>query len=330
MTRHVIWRKTAAFSVGFIALTSSCVALGVAASPYPERPVRLLVGFAPGGGSDTVARIIAPKLEEAFGQRWVVDNRGGAAGNIATEIAARANPDGYTALIGFSATLTVNPMLYKVPFDVARDLQPVVNLASGQYVFVLHPSVPAKSLKEFVDLARAKPGSLKYGSGGIGSGPHLAAELFKVTAKVDLLHVPYKGGGPTVVALLAGEVKVSFASLPSSIAHVKSGRLRALGVTGPRRAAAAPDIPMIAESGFPGYQMTSWYGLLVPAKTPARIVGILHETARKALELADVREQFARQGLEIAAEGPKEFTARIQAETALWAKVIRATNIRAE
>src|ERR1043166_4383175 len=297
---------------------------------YPERPIRLVLGFPPGGGSDAVARTIAPKLHEALGQSWVIDNRPGAGGNIATEIVTQANPDGYTVLMGFSTTLTANPMLYKVPYVVSRDLQPVINLAVGRDVLVLHPSVKVKSLQEFIDLAKAKPGVINYASAGVGSAPHLSAELFKAKTGINIVAVHYRGGGPSVVALLAGEVQVSFASLPSVLPFIKAGKLAALAVGGAKRAPAAPDIPTITEAGFPGFEVTSWYGLLVPARPPPRIVKTLYETAQKALQLAEGREQYARQGLEIAAQGPEEFAAQIRAETAVWTKVIRDTGIRVE
>ncbi|OGA39617.1 MAG: hypothetical protein A3G24_25350 [Betaproteobacteria bacterium RIFCSPLOWO2_12_FULL_62_13] len=328
MTHHLSVYRVLAVA-GVLAINSFGAAVGATSpSAFPERPIRVVLGFPPGGGSDAVARIISPKLYEDLGQQMVVDNRPGAGGNIATEIVTQANPDGYTVLLGFSTTLTANPMLYKLKYDVARDLQPVINLVEGQYVLVLHPSVPAKSLKEFIDLAKAKPGTLNYASSGIGSASHLVTELFKARTGVNIVHVAYKGGGPATTAQLGGEVEVQFASLPSSIPYVKAGKLRALAVSGPKRAATAPDIRTIAELGFPGFEMSSWYGLLVPAKTPSRIVNILYEAVRKALQLADVREQYLRLGLEIAVKDPKQFAAQIKAETKIWAKVIETTGIQ--
>lgn len=297
---------------------------------FPVRPIRLVLLFPPGGGSDAVARTISPKLHEALGQPWVIDNRPGAGGNIAMEIVIRANPDGYTVLMGFSTTLTANPMLYKLQYDVSKVLQPVVNIAVGHNVVVLHPSVKVKSLQEFVDLAKAKPGVLNYGSPGIGSAGHLSTELFKARTGIDIVPVQYKGGGPSVVALLAGEVQVSFASLVSVLQLIKTGRLVALAVTGAKRAAAAPELPTVTELGFPGFEVTSWYGFLVPAKTPNRIVNTLYEATQKTLQLADVREQYSRQGLEVEVKGPEELAAQIKAETEVWTKVIKATGIRAE
>jgi tripartite-type tricarboxylate transporter receptor subunit TctC len=312
-----------------------CVLFGVTAvawpgEAYPTRPVRLLLPFAPGGGSDIIARVITPKLYEALGQQWVIDNRGGAAGNIAAEIVARAPPDGHTVFLGFSTVLTVNPLLYKLPFDVQRDLVPVVMLTAGQYMLVVHPAVKADNLKEFISLAKARPNTLNYASAGIGTPLNLAAELFKSRTGVTMTHVPYKGGGPASAAVLAGEVQVLFASLPSSLPHVKTGRLKALAVTGSKRAALAPELPTFAEAGFPGFQVTSWYGFLVAARTPVHIVTTLHDEGVRMMQLPDVREQIMRQGLEVAVQGPAEFAAQIREETAIWAKVIRNAGIRLE
>jgi tripartite-type tricarboxylate transporter receptor subunit TctC len=302
-----------------------------AADPYPTRPVRLVLPFAPGGGSDAIARVIAPKLQEGLGQPWVIDNRGGAGGNIAAEIVARAAPDGHTVFLGFSTVLTVNPLLYKnLPYDIERDFAPVTMLTSGQYMLVVHPSVKADNLKDLVDLAKAHPNSLNYASAGIGTPLNLAAELFKARTGITMTHVPYKGGGPAAAAVLAGQVQVLFASLPSSLAHVKAGRLKALAVTGLRRSHAMPDLPTIAESGFPGYQVTSWYGFLVPARTPPHIVKILRDEGARVMQLADVREAMTRQGLDVSLKDPREFAAQIREETALWAGVIKKAGIRLE
>ena len=314
-----------------LAVSLFAAATRAAETAYPTRPVRLLIPFPPGGGADTLARIITPKLSEAMGQQWVTDNRGGAAGNIAAEIVAHSNPDGYTALLGFSTVLVVNPSLYpKLPFDVLRDLVPVTELAAAQYVLVVHSSVPAASLKEFVALAKARPGQLNYASAGIGSPLHLAAELFKARAGVNLVHVPYKGGGPAAAAVLAGETQVLFGSVASILPHVKSGRLKALAVTGLKRSKVEPDLPTIAEAGFPGFDVTSWYGLLLPAKTPDAIVQRVYREAVAALKHADVQEAMARQGLEVVSNTPAEFGAQIRNETAMWAKIIKDAGIKAE
>ena len=330
MTRHLSLHLVLACAA--IAVMNSFGTALAATTPetYPTRPVRLVLGFPPGGGSDAVARTLAPKLHEALGQAWVIDNRPGAAGSIATQIVTQANPDGHTVLMGFSTTLTAGPTLYKLQYDVIKDLQPVVNIAVGRDVVVVHPSVKARSLQEFIDLAKAKPGVLNYGSSGIGSSQHLDTELFMGKTGTNIVAVHYKGGGPSVAALLAGEVQVSFASLPSSLHHIKAGRLVALAVTGTKRAPSAPEIPTIAELGFPGFEVTSWYGLLVPAKTPDQIVKTIYEATRKAVQFPDVREQYFRQGLEVVVKGPAEFAAQIKEETAIWAKVIKEAGIRVQ
>ena len=312
---------------------SACnTASGAESSAYPTRPIRLLVSFPPGGGADTLARIVTPKFAQSMGQQWVVDNRSGASGNIAPEIVAHAAPDGHTVLLGFNTVLTVSPTLYKkLSFDVARDFLPVTQLAAAQYILVLHPSVPAGSLKEFIALAKAKPGQLNYSSSGIGSPLHLAAELFKNRVGVNLVHVPYKGGGPAAAAILGGEVQVLFGSFASSLPHVRAGKLKALALTGLKRTAVAPELPTLDESGFPGFNVTSWYGLLVPAKTPDAIVRRLYREALAALKLADVQEAMGRQGLEVTTNNnPAEFAALIRNETAIWAEVIKTAGIKAE
>ncbi|HKA45606.1 MAG TPA: tripartite tricarboxylate transporter substrate binding protein [Burkholderiales bacterium] len=306
------------------------VAIAVPAQQYPTRPVRLLVPFAPGGGADALARIITPRLHELLGQPWVVDNRGGAAGNLAAETVAHAVPDGYTVFLGFGTVLTVNPSLYKLTFSMERDLQPVTLLASAQYILVLHPSVPAGSLKEFIALAKQKPGTLNYASAGVGSPLHLAAELFKKRAGIDMVHLAYKGGGPAAAAVLGGEAQVLFGSVASSMPQVKAGRLKALATTGLKRSKVAPDLPTIAESGFPGFDVTSWYALLVPARTPVPIIDQIRNAALKALALPEVREAMSRQGLEVETSTPQELAARIRTETKTWAEVIRTAGIKAE
>ncbi|HEV8520710.1 MAG TPA: tripartite tricarboxylate transporter substrate binding protein [Burkholderiales bacterium] len=302
-----------------------------APNDYPTRPIRLLVPFPPGGGADALARIMTPKLTESMHQTWVVDNRGGAGGNLATEVVVTAQPDGYSVLLGFSTTLVVNPLLYKLPFDVMRDLQPITKLASAQYILVLHPSVPAATLKDFIALAKSAPNKLNYSSAGVGSPLHLAAEMFKLRAGVDLVHVPYKGGGPAAAAVLGGEVQVLFGSVASTMPQVKAGKLKALAVTGLKRSAVAPNLPTLAESGFPGFDVSSWYSLLVPAKTPRAIVKRLFDEAVRAVNLPDVQEAFGRQGLEVeTSRSPEEFAAQMKAETAAWQKVIKTAGIHAD
>jgi tripartite-type tricarboxylate transporter receptor subunit TctC len=307
-----------------------CCAAFAATPEYPTRPIRLLVPFAPGGGADTLSRIITPKLGEAMGQQWVVDNRGGAAGNLAAEIVVRAAPDGHTVFMGFSTVLTVNPNLYKLPYSMQKDLEPVTLLATAQYILVLHPSVQAMSVKDLVALLKQKPRSLNYSSAGVGSPLHLAAELFKKRAGVDMVHIAYKGGGPAAAAVLAGETQLIFGSVPSSMPHVKSGRLKALATTGLKRSKVAPDLPTMAEAGFPGFDVSSWYALLVPTRTPPTVVRRLREEAVKAVALPDVQQAAARQGLEIETGTSQELAQRIKSETVMWASVIKDAGIKAD
>ena len=310
-----------------LALSTPAVA---ADAPYPTRPIRLLVPFAPGGGSDTTARILTPKLHEAMGQAWVVDNRGGAGGNLAAEIVAKANPDGYTIFLGFNTVLTVNPTLYKLPFSMEKDLAPVTLLATAQYIMVLHSSVPANNLKEFIALAKQKPGAFNFSSGGMGTPLHMAAELFSKRAGIKMVHVAYKGGGPAAAALLGGEVQVLFASIASSMPHVKTGRLKAFATTGARRSKVVPDLPTMIELGFPGFDVGSWYAFLVPTGTPANVVRRLRDEALKVVAMPDVQQALSRQGLEVETSTPQELAARIKSETATWAQVIKDAGIKGE
>ena len=316
-----------------VALLGFCVAAGLAQaadSGYPTRPVRLVVPFAPGGGVDATARIISPKLSESMGQNWVVDNRTGAAGNIASEIVARANPDGQTVLLALDTQLTANPSLYDLKFSVAKDLQPVVILAVSDQIVVVHPGVAAKTLKEFIVLAKQKPGALRHGSAGVGSSNHLAAELFKKVTGVDMVHVPYKGAGPAAAAILAGEIQMNVSSTASTIGFIKSGRLRPLASTGLKRGKALPDLPTVAESGYPGFEAIQWYALVVPGATPKSIVARIHKDSLKALQSADVRASMERLGLEQDPGTPQALVARIKKETTMWAAIIKDAGIRVQ
>jgi tripartite-type tricarboxylate transporter receptor subunit TctC len=301
-----------------------------AADAYPVRPIRVLVPFAPGGGADALARILSPKMQESLGQPWVVDNRGGAAGNIAAETVAHAAPDGYTAFLGFNTVLTVNPTLYKLSYSVEKNLLPVTLLATAQYILVVHPSVQANSVKELIALAKAKPDALNYSSSGAGGPLYMAAELFKKRAGINMVHLAYKGGGPAAAAVLAGEAHVLFASVAASIPQVKAGKLRALATTGAKRSKVAPELPTIAESGFPGFDVSSWYALLLPAGTPAPIADKNRAAAIRAVELPDVQESMGRLGLDPETSTPQELAARIRTETKVWAEVIKDTGIKAE
>ena len=314
-----------------IALLGFCIAACVAQaadSAYPTRPVRLVVPFAPGGGVDATARIIAPKLSESMGQNWIVDNRTGAAGNIASELVARANPDGQTVLLALDTQLTASPSLYDLPFSVEKDLQPVTIIAVSDQIVVVNPGLPAKTLKEFIALAKQKPGALRHGSAGVGSSNHLAAELFKKVTGTDIVHVPYKGAGPAIAAVIAGEIQMNVSSTASAIGFVQAGRLRALASTGAKRSKLLPELPTVAESGYPGFEAIQWYGLVVPGATPKSIVARIHKDSLKALQDADVRASMERLGLDQEPTTPEELAALIKKETAKWAAIIKDAGIR--
>jgi len=315
-----------AFALGSVAAPDALLA--AESSVLGDRPVRLVVGFPPGGATDPTARILSPRMQEALGPPWVVDNRGGAGGNLATELVVRAAPDGHTVLLAVSTSLTSNPHLYKLAVDVERDLLPVLMMTSAQYMLVVHSTVKATSLKDFLALVRAQPGRINYASTGIGTPQHLAAELFKLQAGLDLVHIPYKGGGPASAAILGNEVSAMFGSLPSLLQHVRSGRIRALAVSGAHRATAIPEVPTVAESGFPGFEMTSWYALMLPARTPAPIAETIQKAARATLQLADVREAIQREGLEVTIKDARELVQIIRNESVTMAKVVRAARIR--
>ena len=321
------------FSAALLALmpllcaTSAQAAVG---DDYPSRPVRLLVPNPPGGGSDAVARILAQKLGERLNQQFVVDNRAGGGGIIANETVARANPDGYTLLLAFIGPVAISPALTKVPYDSVKDFAPVALAAAGQYMLVLHPSVPAKSLKDFVAYAKANPGKINYASAGNGSPLHLAAELFKARAGVNMVHVPYKGGGPATAAILAGEVQAVFGSLTSVVPQIKAGKLTAIGVTGAKRSTLAPEYATIAELGYPGFEMTSWYGVLLPAKSPPAVTAKLNAGINESLQAKDVIDSLKRQGLDATGGTPEVFAAHIKSELAKWAKVVKDAGIKAD
>ncbi len=297
------------------------------AQNYPTKPIRMIVAFPPGGGTDIVARILGPKLAENLATPVVVDNRGGASGVIGTELAAKAAPDGYTIQLGTLGNLSVNPLLFpKLPFNVARDFDPVAQVVNVTFVLYAHPALPAKTVKEFIALAGSRP--INYASSGNGGAPHLAAELFNSMAKVRMTQVPYKGGGPAFAALLGGQIEVFFSNIPSGLAHVRSGRLMALGVLTPKRSPVLPNVPTVAES-LPGYEILNWFGVVVPAGTPRAVVNRLHAEISKVLKLPDVNARLNELGSEPVESSPKQFGAFMKSETAKWAKLIREANIRA-
>lgn len=301
------------------------------AQAYPTKPIRMIVPFPAGGGADMTARIIAAKLTEAWGQQVVVDNRGGAAGNIGMELAARSKPDGYTLVMSTSAPLTINPGLYpSVPFDSVKDFAPVALVHTQTYVLAVHPSVPAKSVTEFIALAKAQAGKLVYASSAVGGLPHLAGELFQSMAGIKMLHVPYKGGGPAFAALLGGQVNMYFSALTPLRQYMTAGKVRALGVTSSRRSHLAPDIPTIAESGFPGYEATSRTGLLAPSGTPQPIITRLNAEITRVLPMPEVSEILGGDGTEFGRNTPEQFGAFLRAELEKWRKVTQVLGLKAE
>jgi len=301
-----------------------------AQQPYPTKAIRFVVPFAPGGGTDLIGRVVAQYLHEALGQSVVVDNRGGAGSTLGSDIVAKAPPDGYTLLLG-NISLAFNAELYpKLPYNAVRDLAAVSMVAVQPNILVIHPSLPARNFREFVEAVRARPGKYSYGSAGLGSGTHLAAELLKMLAKFDVLHVPYKGTGPALNDLIGGQVQLMVSTFASALPHVKSGRLRALGVTTTKRSSAAPDVPTLIEAGVPGFDYSTWYALFVPAGTPAAIVDALNRTTRKVLGREDVRTRLDAQGVDASTSTPAELAAYLRSETVKWGKVVRATGARGE
>ena len=318
-------------------LTAACAALAgasagaLAQAAYPERPVRIIVPFPAGGPADALARIVGDKLAQSLGKPFIIENKAGAGGNIGMEQGARAAPDGYTLTLAPVGNLTVAPALYsKLPYDPAKDFAPITVLASVPNVLIVNPSVPAKSVAELVALAKAKPGSLNYASPGNGSIPHLAAELFKRMAGVDIVHIPFNGVAPASNAVLAGDVQMFFAQSSAALPQWRAGKVVALGVATSKRIAAAPDLPTIAEQGFPDFEATSWYALVAPAGTPTAIVERLHGEIVKALREPDVREKIAGLGAEPVGNTPAEFAAMQRAETIRWTRVAKEANIHAD
>ncbi|MGE5524232.1 MAG: tripartite tricarboxylate transporter substrate binding protein [Rhodospirillaceae bacterium] len=310
------------------ALLAAASSAAYAQSPYPTKPIRFIVPFAPGGGGDIIVRTVAQKLTPRLGVTVVVDNRTGAGGNVGTELAAHAPADGYTLLMANVAPMAINVSVYKpLPYDPVRDFAPISLMASFPNVLVVHPAVPARSIAELVALARGKPGELTYASAGNGSTTHLAAEFFRAQAGLKLIHVPYKGGGPALTDLLAGQVTMYFGSMPASLPHIRSGRLRALGVTSLQRVRAAPDIPTVAESGFPGFEAVTWIGAVAPAGTSPAIVTRLNREIAGVMREADVGERLEAQGAEPMSDTPEAFAEYIRNEIRKWAAVVRDAGI---
>jgi tripartite-type tricarboxylate transporter receptor subunit TctC len=299
------------------------------AQRYPDRPIRLVVGFAPGGSTDVTARILAERLSTALGQQVIVDNRSGAGGNIGADIVAKSNPDGHTVLMATTGVMAFNHYLYaRLPYSAEKDFAPVTQIGSLPLILVVPAALPAKSVKELVAAARAQPGKYSFGSSGIGGATHVTAELFKALARIDIVHVPYKGSGQMMADLLSGQVQIAFDQIASSIAHVKSGKLRALGISTASRSALMPELPTIAESGVPGYDATSWNGLAVRSGTPRAIVGRLQQETRKAMQIPEVRERMAGLGIDPVGGTPEEFGAWIRAERAKWIPLFKQIGIQ--
>jgi tripartite-type tricarboxylate transporter receptor subunit TctC len=300
-----------------------------AGQAYPVKPIRLVLPYPPGGGSDTIGRPLAQKMSEGLGQQVVVENRGGANGNIGMEHVARAAPDGYTIVLALTAQLAVNPGLYsKVPYDPVRDYAPITLLGTGTYILVVHPSLPVHSVKALIALAKARPGQIAYSSSGNGSGGHLAAELLNSMAGIRMLHVPYKGGGPALMDLIAGQVQVLFATQLASWPHIQSGRIRALAVSTARRPASIPNLPTVAETGLPGYDAGVWYGILAPAGTPREIIARLNAEIVRALSAPDYRKFLVGNGIDPIGSPPGELAQYIQSELVKWAKVVKDAHVR--
>ncbi len=316
--------------LSLLAATHAHAAPTDAAANYPSKPIRLIVPFAPGGGTDITARGIALKLTEAWGQTVVADNRAGANGTIAVDIAAKSAPDGYT-LTMISSSHSVNVSLYrKLSYDLVRDLAPITQATSQPYALVVHPSVAAKTVKELVTLAKARPGTLNYGSSGNGGLSHLSGALFSSLAAIDITHIPYKGGSPAMTDVIAGQIQMLFSTILQSQAHLKAGRLRALAVTTVKRSAGAPELPTMQEAGIAGYEVAGWYGVLAPAKTPHAVILKLNREIVRILQIPDMKERLAADGSEAVGNTPEQFHAHIKAEVAKWARVVRDANIRAE
>ena len=323
--------KITCFAAIGAALLAAGLAAGnaLAADKYPTKPIRFIVPFPPGGGTDIVARVIAQRMTETLGEQVVVDNRGGAGGTIGAEIAARAVPDGYT-LIMVSGSYAVNPTVYKLSYDPITGVTPIALVAQGAFVMALHPAVPATNVKEFIALARAKPGALNFASTGVGGITHLATELFRMMAGVNITHIPYKGTGPALTDVLGGQVQILFGSAPATVPHVRTGKLRGLGVTTPKRIAALPDMPTISEAGVPGYEVVLWYGVLGPKGLPKDIVARWNSEVNRIVQTQEMKERFVQEGIEAAPGTPEHFAQFLKRDIEKWMKVVKDANVKAQ
>jgi len=310
------------------ALTALASGASIAQSNYPSRPVRLVVPSSPGGGTDILTRIITPRFSERLGQTVIVDNRPGAGTMIGNDVVAKSAPDGYALLMGLS-TLAILPAMHKqMPYDAIRDLAPITQTVSAPNILVVHPSLPVKSVKELIAFARKRPGELNFASAGLGTNPHLSMELFLNLAQLKMVHIAYKGSGPALVDLVSGQVVVMTSTMLSGLPHVRSGRLRGLGVTGAKRVSVLPDLPTVAEAGLPGYEAVQWYGLFAPAKTPKDIIAKLHSAMVGVLETDAIKKRFAADGADLGGNTPEEFARFLHSETGKWGEVVRAAGIK--
>jgi tripartite-type tricarboxylate transporter receptor subunit TctC len=315
--------------LGGVGLLLALTAPAAAADDYPNRPVRLIIPFPPGGSNDVVGRMVATQLGERLGKQIIVDNRGGAGGTIGTEAASRAAPDGYTLLV-ISIAHAVSPALYKLNYDPIKSFTPVSILASGPNVLAVNPELPAGSVKELIALAKAKPGEIHYASAGVGSFQHLSGELFRMMAGIDVVHVPFKGGGPSMIDVIGGHTKYLLSSLIQTTPHIKSGKLRALATSGSKRNPAMPELPTIAEAGVPGYEAANWWGIVAPAGTPVPLVEKLHKEIAAVLDSEEIRKRFASQGADVVHLSSAEFGGYIASELTKWGKVVKEAGIKAQ
>jgi tripartite-type tricarboxylate transporter receptor subunit TctC len=325
-------RKFFTFAVAIAPLTLAGFSSAAVAQSdrYPTKSVRLLIPVPPGGGTDFLGRLLGQKLTDNLGQAFVIDNRGGAAGAIASLAVAKAVPDGYTLLFGYTAPLGINPALSKLPYDPVTDFSHISLIATATNLLVVNPSVPVKSVQELIDYAKSRPKQLRYASAGSGSAPHMSGELFNYMTGTSMIHVPYKGIGPALIDVLGGHVELTFASLPSAMPHGKAGRLRMLAVTGLKRALQLPDIPTVSECGLKGFNTDQWYGVLAPPQTTPALIAKLHKEVLAAIKSADFTERAQGQGFDVLGSTPAEFTAHIRAEVAKWSKLVKDVGIKAE
>lgn len=326
----MMWKKFTLLAI-LCASCNAATAIAQSATQYPAKAIRMIVPSAPGSGPDIMARTIGQKLNEAWGQPVIVEARPGAGGIIGSEAVAKAAPDGYTLIMGNAGSHSVNPSLYrKLPYDPLKDFSPIALVSSAPNILIVHPSLPVKSTKDLITLAKARPGELTFGSGGNGSTAHLSGELFRTLAGIRIVHVPFKGAPAAVLGVITGEISMAILNLPPALPHVRNGRLKALGVSTPKRSAAVPELPTIAESGLPGYSATAWYGVLAPAGTPREIIMKINAEIVKGLRTEEMKKRIASDGGEVIGSTPEEFTAVMKTDIAKWAKVVQASGAQVD